>query len=200
MSARQTPIARGHRARFAAIALVVLAATLPGIAWPTNPPQPPPTKSDEAGSETTVAPPAGDVFAWYWKRPSPDRKVWKTVLYSPDGEFVNLGKRTDAARHGDIATVWTFTEYRRAQTDKTHNLEYLGQAIQLDYDCKKHLRRGYAAIRYPGPSMTGTPIEMPTRDPQAVDWEPVPPATTGTRLMEWACAATAPAHKGKSGR
>jgi hypothetical protein len=198
MNSRPTSIPRGRRALLAPFALMAFATLESGVAWPTNPPPAPPTGSDAAESGTTVAPPAGDAFAWYWKRPSPDRKVWKTVLYSPDGEFVNLGKRTDSARHGDIATVWTFTEYRHAQTDKTHNLEYFGQAIQLDYDCKKHLRRGYAAIRYPGPSMTGTPIEMPTRDPLAVNWEPVPPATTGTRLMEWACAATAPAHKAQT--
>jgi hypothetical protein len=165
--------------------------------WPADPP---PAAPPIPAGWTAPAAPASDDFAWYRKRPPPDRKLWTTVAYSPDGEFVNLGKRSEFARRGDVATVWTFTEFRRAQTDNTHNLEYLGQAIQLDYDCRKNLRRGYAAIRYPGASMSGTPIPMPTLDRETVNWEHVPPATTGARLMEWACAVTAPAHKGKSGR
>jgi hypothetical protein len=198
MSARQTPIARGHRAQFAALA-AVLAAALPGIAWPADPPPAPPPVPADAGSWVAPAPPAGDDFAWYRKRPPPDRKLWTTVAYSPDGEFVNLGKRREFSRRGDIATVWTFTEYRRAQTDKAHGGEYLGQAIQLEYDCAKNLSRGYAAIRYPGASMSGTPIPMPTLDPEKVNWDVVLPETTRARLMEWACKVTAPAHKGKSG-
>jgi len=111
--------------------------------------------------------------------------------HSAMADWINVGSNenttlyvnpADIKRAGNMATMWTMTDYKTAQKDMGE--KYLSAKDQNEYDCKEIKTRRRASSQHSENMGKGKVVYS---DSYTTRWKPVPPDSGIEILWKFAC-------------
>ncbi len=134
-----------------------------------------------ARAQITTVPMKGVGNEWVKQLELQGRMDWEWIETYP--EVVYFATRHEAARKGDIVTMWMRIEYKHAQ----HPLAHRSALSHDDWDCRNRTRSTRGVFFYKWNNLQ-TDRDQPERSTNLLrTWEKVQKGTIGETLLNFAC-------------
>ncbi len=131
-------------------------------------------------AQLTTVPMKGVGNEWVKELDLKGRMDWEWIETYPDRVY--FATRHDAAREGDVVTMWTRIEYKHAQSPSSHK----SVVSRDDWDCRQRRRSTKGLFFYQWNNLED---EDPERSTNLLrSWEQIEKNTIGETLLNFACS------------